>query len=105
MEFISYAHQDLSLKSIKKLAKQYDGVNVWDLMGIDEDEFPFLIWESEESYSVIYWTKHSGMMTSLDGCPVLNYAFALWLKGNAHPVFSNIEDAEKYAEEHNWPNS
>ena len=101
--FKSYAHQDLPMKKIKKYAEQYEGVNLWELTGIDENEFPFLIWKSDNDFSVMYWTKHSGMMANLEEDPVLDYAFALWLKENAHPVFKSIEEAEQYAEEHDWP--
>ncbi|MFM2479530.1 hypothetical protein [Celerinatantimonas sp. MCCC 1A17872] len=103
MEFISYAHKELSIKEIKKLARQYNGVNMWKLMGVDENEFPFLIWKSEDDFSVMFWTKHSGMKANLDEDPVSDYAFAIWLKENAHPVFTSVLEAEQYAKDHEWP--
>ena len=99
----SYAHQDLPITKVKKYAEQFQGVNMWELIGVDEDEFPFLIWNSESDFTVMYWTKHSGMMANVDEDPVRNYAFALWLEENAHPVFNSINEANQYAEEHDWP--
>lgn len=101
--FQSYAHQDLSLEEIKLYAKQYDDVDMWKLYGMDEDNFPFLIWESEDDYSVMFWSKYSGMMACANDDEVFDYAFASWLKENAHPVFSSFTDAQAYAEEHKWP--
>jgi len=99
----SYAHQELPLSKIKILAKQYNGVDMWELMGKDEDDFPFLIWISDDDYQVMFWSKYNGMMAGLDEDPVRDYAFAHWLKNNAHPVFGSLEKANKYAEDHQWP--
>jgi len=98
----NYANQELSIEEIRKYAEQYEGVNMWELTGIDENEFPFLIWNSEKDFVVMYWTKHSGMMANADDDPVRNYAFAIWLKENAHPIFESIVEAEKYADTHGW---
>ena len=76
---------------------------MWELTGIDEDEFPFLIWDSDIDYAVMYWTKYHGMMANLDEDPVRDYAFAIWLKDNAHPVFKSVEEAIQYAKTHEWP--
>ena len=76
---------------------------MWALHGMDEDYFPFLIWESEDDYQIMFWSKYDGMMAHLDEEPVRDYAFALWLKENGHPVFETLGDAEKYAKEHSWP--
>jgi len=102
-KFKSYAHQNLPIEEIKKLAKQYHNIDMWALHGMDEDYFPFLIWKSEDDYQIMFWSKYNGMMAHLDEDPVRDYAFALWLKENAHPVFETLGDAEKYAKEHSWP--
>ena len=101
--FKSYAHKDLTIEEIRNLAKQYIDIDMWALHGMDEDYFPFLIWESEDNYQIMFWSKYDGMMAHLDEDPVRDYAFALWLKENAHPVFETLGDAEKYAKEHSWP--
>ena len=101
--FKSYAHQDLTIEEIRKLVKQYIDIDMWALHGMDEDFFPFLIRESEDNYQIMFWSKYDGMMAHLDEDPVRDYAFALWLKENAHPVFETLGDAEKYAKEHSWP--
>jgi hypothetical protein len=42
-------------------------------------------------------------MAYLDEDPVRNYAFAVWLKESAHPIFKTLAEAEKFAEEREWP--
>ena len=101
----SYAHLDLPIEGIKEYAEQYDGANMWEVTGKDENSFPFLIWNSEDDFLVMYWKKHAGMMANADDDPVRNYAFAIWLRENAHPVFSSLDEANRYAEEHEWPRS
>ena len=101
--FKSYAHQDLPVKEIKKLAIQYQDTDMWALHGMDEDYFPFLIWTDEDDYQIMFWSKYDGMMAYLDEDPVRNYAFAVWLKESAHPIFKTLAEAEKFAEEREWP--
>ena len=102
-KFKCYAYQDLPIEKIKKYAEQYRGIDMWALHGIDEDSFPFLIWQSEDDYQVMFWSKYDGMMAHLDEDPVRDYAFAVWLKENALPVFETFGEAERYAKEHGWP--
>lgn len=101
----SYAHLDLPIGEIKKYAEQYEGVNMWEVTGNDENSSPFLIWNSEEDFLVMFWTKHTGLMAKADDDPVRNYAFAIWLKENGFPVFSSFEEANRYVDEHEWPRS
>ena len=99
----NYDSERLPIEDIKKFAKQYEEVDVWELIGEDENEFPFLIWNSEIDFNVMYWSKREGIIPFTYKDPVLNYAFAIWLKENAHPVFKSLEDAEKYAMDRDWP--
>ena len=53
-QFISYAHQDLSRKKIIQYAAQYDGVDMAELLGADEDRFPFVVDDGTVA-SVFFW--------------------------------------------------
>ena len=88
---------------VAKAIKQYADVDMWELTGKSETAFPFLIWQSESDFSIMYWTRHSGMIPRVDNDPVRNYAFAIWLKDNVHPVFANLAEAMHYALECEWP--
>ena len=104
MNFKSYAaSQALNIEQIKKYAHQYQGVDMAMLIGMDEDNFPFLIWESENDFLVMFWNSWNGMMAMMDDDPVRNYAAAKWLKENDYPVFTSILEVEEYAVDHNWP--
>jgi len=103
-EFTSYAHQDLPLKKIKKYAAQYVGVNMAELIGADEDNFPFVIRNSDTDYSVMFSNKYKGMMVHLDDDSVRAYATVQYLiVEHAYPSFDSIADAEAYAVAHHWP--
>lgn len=102
-DFKSFAFQDLTRKEIEKFAKQYDGVDMAELMGADEDYFPFLIQDSEGDFSAMWWSKQGGMMKILDEDGVRSYATAMYLKNNAYPVFKDFEEAKKWAIDHDWP--
>ena len=101
-EFISYAHKEFSRKEIVKLARQYEGVNMAELIGADEDHFPFVIDEGATS-NVCIWNPYAGIMVELDEDPVRAYATQLYLRENAYPVFDGFEAAETYSVERNWP--
>ena len=40
--FQSYAHQSLSFEQLAHYAKQYQEIDMWQLLGQDENYFPFL---------------------------------------------------------------
>ncbi|GEM_PF-1761430 len=102
-DFESYAFQDLSMKQIKKFAKQYEGVNMAKLMGANEDMCPFVIEEVKDNCMTMWWNKNGGMMTLLDEDEVRAYATAVYLKKNAYPVFKNLKEAQDYAAARDWP--
>lgn len=100
-QFTSYAHQDLSRKKIIKYAAQYDGVDMAELLGADEDRFPFVV--DDGAASVCFWNPYSGIMMELDEDPVRAYAAQQYLRENAYPVFDSFEAAEKHSIEREWP--
>jgi hypothetical protein len=61
-DFVSYAFQDLPRKKIKKYAAQYDGVNMAELMGADEDNYPFLVRSADGEFQVMIWNAYNGMI-------------------------------------------
>ena len=101
-EFTSYAGQDLSSKKIIKYAQQYTGVDMSCLIGADEDNFPFLVVESE-SETICFWNAYNGIMDLLMEDQVQEYALKEFLRENAYPVFDSIESAEKHAIDRAWP--
>ena len=101
-QFVSYAFQDLPRKKVVKYAAQYDGVDMARLMGADEENFPFLIQDGDNDY-VMFWNVYNGMMVHLDEDSVRAYATAKYLKEHAYPVFASTQDAERWAQEHDWP--
>jgi hypothetical protein len=101
--FVSYAFRDLPRKKIVKYAAQYEGVNMARLMGANEENFPFLIQDGDDHYLVMVWNVYNGMMEHLDEDPVRDYATANYLRENAYPVFTSLQEAEKWAREHDWP--
>ena len=46
-DFKSYAHQDLSREEIINYSRQYNGINMAELIGADEAQFPFVVQEGE----------------------------------------------------------
>ena len=101
--FQSYAHQSLSFEQLAHYAKQYQEIDMWQLLGQDENYFPFLIGSNERDFCIVYWSKRQGIIKHHDDDPVRYYAFADWLNNNAHPVFATLEEAEKYAADREWP--
>lgn len=93
----------MSESAIRNAAQAYADVDMWEFTGKSETEFPFLIWQNESDFTIMYWTRHSGMMPRVDNDSVRNYAFAMWLKDNVHPVFANLAEAMQYALEREWP--
>jgi hypothetical protein len=102
-QFVSYAFRDLPRKKIVKYARQYEGVDMARLIGADEENFPFLIQVSDIDYSVMFWNVYNGMMLHLDEDQVRDYAMAKYLREHAYPVFASLQEAEKWAHEHDWP--
>lgn len=102
-QFVSYAFRDLPRKKVVKYAAQYEGVDMAHLMGADEENFPFLIREGEDNYSVMVWNVYNGMTVHLDEDPVRDYATAKYLREHAYPTFASPEKAAKWAQEHDWP--
>jgi hypothetical protein len=100
--FVSYAFQDLDRKSIKKYAKQYDGVDMSKFIGANENNFPFLI-RTGDDFDLLFWNPYHGMMTQIDEDSVRAYAIKQYILQNAYPVFDSFADAEAYAVAHNWP--
>jgi hypothetical protein len=101
-QFISYAHQDLSRKKIIQYATQYDGVDMAELLGADEDRFPFVVDDGTVVF-VCFWNPYSGIVMELDADPVRAYAAQQFLRENVYPVFESLEAAEKYSIEREWP--
>jgi hypothetical protein len=101
--FQSYAHQCFSIEQLQQLAQQYHDVDMWLLLGQDENNFPFLIGSDLKDYRIVYWSKKHGIIAHHDDDPVRYYAFAAWLSHNAHPVFATLEAAERYAVDQEWP--
>jgi hypothetical protein len=101
--FKSYAFRDLTRKKVVKYAAQYEGVDMAELMGADEENFPFLIRRGEDQYMVMFWNVYNGMMVSLDEDSVRQYAMVKYLRENAYPIFNSPEEAERYARERDWP--
>ena len=102
-DYISYAFRDLPRKKIVKYAAQYEGVDMAELMGADEDNLPFLIRYGDADYRVMFWNAYNGPMTLMDDDSVRAYATARYLRENAYPVFGSSEEAETYAQENDWP--
>ena len=102
-QFTSYAFQDLSRKKIKKYAAQYNGVDMVALLGVDEDENPFLVRAYEDEYQLLIWNAHNGAMEFTIEDPVFAYAVVQYLLDNAYPVFDSYAEAEKWAIDHDWP--
>jgi hypothetical protein len=101
--FQSYAQQRLDFEQIQHYAQQYHDVDMWQLLGQDENYFPFLIGSNERDFCIVYWSKRQGIITYHDDDPVRYYAFADWLNNNAHPVFAMLVEAENYAADREWP--
>jgi hypothetical protein len=101
--FVSYAFRDLPRKKIVKYAAQYEGVDMARLIGANEENFPFLIQQSDDSYSVMFWNVYHGIMVHLDEDQVRDYATANYLRKHAYPVFTSSQEAEKWAKENDWP--
>jgi hypothetical protein len=100
-DIVSYAHRDLSRKQVVKLARQYEGVDMAELMGADDENFPFVI---EDGFGAVYfWNVHHGIMAWIDEDPVRNHAMIQFLREHAYPTFKTIQDADQYAKEHDWP--
>ncbi|GAB5407537.1 MAG: hypothetical protein Aurels2KO_57680 [Aureliella sp.] len=102
-EYISYACQDLPLKKVKKYATQYDGADMAALMGATEDNFPFLVRDSNGDYGAMWWNAYSGIMIQMNDDDVQVYALVQYLLEQAYPRFDSIEDAEKWSIAHDWP--
>ena len=102
-EFISYAHQDLPLKSLKKFAAQYDGANMAELLGANEDNFPVLVRDGGDDYTAMWWNAYMGFTISLNDDSVLVYALRQFLLDNAYPRFESFNDAQAYSVAHDWP--
>ncbi|WP_435009316.1 hypothetical protein P12x_000568 [Tundrisphaera lichenicola] len=51
----------------------------------------------------MFWNVYNGMMCHLDEDPVRAHATAKYLLENAYPVFDSPQDAERWAQEHDWP--
>ena len=101
--FASYTHLDLSRKKVVKYAKQYDDVDMATLIGVDDSNFPFLIRSGDDDYVVMFWNRSCCMMEHTEEDAVRGYATARYLLDRAYPIFDTMADAERYAEEHNWP--
>ena len=103
-EFESYAHRDLTRKQIKKHAAQYTDVDMFTLIGGDEDNFPFLIRSSpDDEFGVMFWNKTVGFMEYTDEDSVRAYAAVQYLLDHAFPRFDSFADAEQYSKDHAWP--
>lgn len=102
-QFVSYAFQDLPRKKVVKYAAQYDGVDMARLMGADEENFPFLIQDGDEGYSIMFWNVYNGIMALHDEDSVRAYATLNYLKKHGYPVFTSFQEAEGYARENGWP--
>lgn len=102
-EYISYLNQSLDRSQIIQLAEQYKDSDMWDLYGICEDNFPFVIKTEAENEKVILWNKYNGMVDCPHQDPVFLYAFSQWLIDNVHPVFASFEEAQDYAIAQDWP--
>lgn len=103
LNFITYRQQNLSAKQIAIYAQQYTDVDMWQLIGQDENYFPFLIGTNRQNYRIVYWSKKHGIINHHDADPVRYYAFAEWLDNNVHPVFATLAEAERHALEREWP--
>lgn len=99
--FTKYTDADLSNTTIPELAKQYNGIDMWALHGMSEDMFPFVI-NTGSTQRVMFWCKTNGIVASEISDPVFMYAFAVWLEEHVHPVFHSIEEAQNWAEDHDW---
>lgn len=102
-EFVSYAYKDLPHKKIKKYAVQYDGVDMTEFLGADEDNFPFLLRVGSDDFNVMIWNAYSGFLQHLDEDQVREYATVKYLLDHAYPVFDSMTAAQKWAEDHDWP--
>jgi hypothetical protein len=102
-EFVSYAFKDLSHKEIRKYASQYEGVDMATLMGADEDNFPFLVKDTDGGFDVFWWCSYSGLLYMIDEDSVRAYATVAYLMDHAYPRFESIEDAKAWAKSHDWP--
>ena len=101
--FTSYAHQDLDRKKIIKYAKQFDGVDVTQLIGADDSKFPFLVRSDDDTYELLFWNRTCGMMIYIDEDPVRAYATLQYMLERAYPVFDSIEQAEQWSVAHALP--
>lgn len=96
MPFKDYSHTELSLEEIKAAAAQYAGIDMWELIGKDSGEVPFLLEEADGTLTVMFWTRHSGLMAHLDEDPVRDHAFIAWLQEHNHPIFKSLDAARDY---------
>ena len=108
-EFINYAFQNLARKKIKKYAAQYEGVDMAEVLGADDDNFPFLIRQDRnrrddepDAFQVMMWNAYNGVMEYTDEDSVRYYATVLYLRAHAYPVFTSFREAEKWVAEHDW---
>ncbi len=102
-QFTTYGGQTLSLSEVAEFARQYEGVNMAELMGADPNNFPFLICHAEGSPTIMIWNKPRGMVAHVDEDPVRHHATVAYLREHAYPEFRSIGEAEAYAREHDWP--
>lgn len=102
-QFVSYAFKDLPRKKVVKYASQYEGVDMAALMGADEDNFPFLVKNTDGGFNIHWWNAYSGIMTQIDEDSVRAFATAVYLMDNAYPRFDSIADAEAWVTSHEWP--
>lgn len=99
----SYSNQDLSRAQIRELAHQYDGIDMTELLGADENNFPFIVRIHNDEPIVMMWNKPNGMMAVAEDDPVRLFATIQYLRDNAYPEFGSLEEAKEYACNHNWP--
>ena len=102
-DFTSYAYQELPRKKIKKYAEQYAGVDMAQLLGADEDNFPFIVRAEDDQYQVMIWNTYNGFMEHTDEDPVCYYATVEYLRDHAYPIFDSMAAAEKWSRDHHWP--
>jgi hypothetical protein len=101
-DFISYAEQTLPSSKVAEFARQYDGVDMADLMGADPNNFPFVVCPPDGSPTIMIWNRPNGMMAHLEEDPVRHHATVEYLREHAYPEFKSLNEAETYAREHDW---
>lgn len=101
-KFISYADQELTREEVIQHALQYEIVNMAELIGANEDHFPFIV-DDGDVLSICFWNLFSGITLELYEDPVLMYAVQKYLKDNAYPVFKSFKEAKAYSIKRDWP--